>query len=102
MDGSVSVASTVGKGSVFTVDMPLDIDPAVRESTDLTGLGAVIVTEDGALAETLAGELKARGAEPNWARNLGVLPARPPQDAPGTEPCGRTGQAGPVGTAGND
>jgi len=56
LNASVSVASDVGQGSTFTVNLPLRIapDPGLRISDPKAMRGRVLVVEDNPIAQTIA------------------------------------------------
>ncbi len=56
LNASITVASDVGKGSIFTVSVPLRLaaDPATRTPDVKTMRGRVLVVEDNPIAQTIA------------------------------------------------
>ena len=67
MGGGIAVASEPGKGSTFSVDLPLQHDAAgASRPPDLGGRAAILVTADAGLAATLQERLRAWHGEAAW------------------------------------
>ena len=56
LDGSISVDSALGKGSVFTVTLPfkLPLEPAVGPAEVQKSRGRILVVDDNSIAQTIA------------------------------------------------
>ncbi|HEY7992568.1 MAG TPA: ATP-binding protein [Stellaceae bacterium] len=68
MGGTVSLDSTIGKGSTFAVELPLECDPAgSNRSPDLAGRLAMVVTPDPEFARYLQLRLNSWRGEVQWS-----------------------------------
>lgn len=69
MDGTISVESEVGKGSVFTVELSLklqDIEKNAEEIKELEGLRALVVDDDFNTCDSVSKMLKQIGMRSEW------------------------------------
>ncbi|MCQ4637817.1 response regulator [Anaerovorax odorimutans] len=80
MDGKISVESKLGEGTVFTVNLPLQLQLqetasmgrtslAGKETDDLTGLNILLVEDNELTAEILKDILELTGCKVKWAGN---------------------------------
>lgn len=73
MGGLISVDGGGGKGGVFTITVPLDVDPpAVDHALDLGHCLVLIATEDSQFASDLAEPLNAWHGDPRWIEGFGA------------------------------
>ncbi|HEU0218720.1 MAG TPA: HAMP domain-containing sensor histidine kinase [Stellaceae bacterium] len=73
MGGRIMVDGGGGKGGVFTITVPLDIDqPAVDHALDLGRCLVLIATEDSQFASDLAEPLNAWHGDPRWIEGFGA------------------------------
>ncbi|MBD5136784.1 MAG: response regulator [Lachnospiraceae bacterium] len=69
MNGTISVESEVGKGSVFTVEFSLklqDTEKNAQEIKELEGLRALVVDDDFNTCDSVSKMLKQIGMNPEW------------------------------------
>ncbi len=69
MNGTIGVKSVLGKGSQFTVALPLEIDAleARKESSGLEGLAVLVVDDDAMICENTVALLAELGMRGYWA-----------------------------------
>jgi signal transduction histidine kinase/HPt (histidine-containing phosphotransfer) domain-containing protein len=73
MGGRIAVDGRGGKGAVFTITVPLDVDqPAVDHALDLGRCLVLIATEDSQFASDLAEPLNAWHGDPRWIEGFGA------------------------------
>jgi signal transduction histidine kinase/HPt (histidine-containing phosphotransfer) domain-containing protein len=73
MGGRIAVDSGGGKGGVFMITVPLDVDqPAVDHALDLGRCLMLIATEDSQFASDLAEPLNAWHGDPRWIEGFGA------------------------------
>ncbi len=66
MNGTIEVQSEEGKGSQFTVSVPLDIQPEETSSHDLAGLPVLVVDDDQMVCENATALLDELGMRGSW------------------------------------
>ena len=73
MGGRIAVDGGGGKGGVFTITVPLDVDqPSVDHALDLGRCLVLIATEDSQFASDLAEPLNAWHGDPRWIEGFGA------------------------------